>query len=95
MALAQHVHAAHTELANAILTTLWDLFEGWGLAERGANQAAEPHAAESHCTDQSMSPAGTCCLTVWHTTPCLLASMHWGDSRCMLSVFFCATTASV
>lgn len=40
MALAQHVHGGPNELADAMLSVLWNLHNDWGLAEPVANQAA-------------------------------------------------------
>lgn len=47
MALAQHVHAEHAELAGAMLSTLWGMFEGWGLTDKAAIPATEVHSPDS------------------------------------------------
>ena len=47
MALAQHVHAEHAELAGAMLSTLWGMFEGWGLTDMAAIPATEVHSPDS------------------------------------------------
>lgn len=38
MALARHVHAVHAELADAMLSTLWDMYSSWGLAEEAQSE---------------------------------------------------------
>ena len=74
MALAQHVHAEHAELADAMLSTLWGMFEGWGLAERDAHPAAELLSAgtgmQTAGTTSSQQSVCTLDHTVSHLITC-------------------------
>lgn len=72
MALAQHVHAEHAELADAMLSTLWGMFEGWGLAEQDAHPAAEPQSAGTGMQTAGNTSSYQSAFTLDHTVSHLI-----------------------
>ena len=83
MPLARHVHAVHAELADAMLGTLWDLFNGWGLAESAAQSpqpdmvqsGMNPKLSGSHSIRESAVIFGAGVLlhgALYHVTACLM-----------------------
>ena len=68
MALAQHVHAEHAELADAMLSTLWGMFEGWGLAE----QDVEPQSAGTGMQTAGNASSDHTAFTLDHTVSHLI-----------------------
>ena len=102
MALAQHVHAEHAELADAMLSTLWGMFEGWGLGDKAATSATQAHSPESNmqaagdkqpincklaCQGQTSCPMFCLCLTLAaYHTACWVAMVSVNAFDCIVII---------